>query len=231
MPPKYQPFRPVADMPTWQVDGIRYYQTPHGWMPSITTVFKLTKSEEDMAAIERWRDREGHAKADRIRDLASRNGNILHAALEDWIKGIEVKPAMMGPRHWHRFKCIRDHLESYTAVHMLEAAVYSKKYRIAGRLDCFGQKTPREYQIIDFKTSRKVKQARYIEHYFMQASFYAQAISECYPGINAKTYAILVANDIPRLQVFEGDVATYLPKVEEAATKFHAEHPLPKELQ
>ncbi len=62
-------------------------------------------------------------------------------------------------------------------IHTLEAAIYSDKYELAGRVDCIA-----EYDgvlsIIDFKTSKYAKPEEWILNYFVQATAYREAWKE-----------------------------------------------------
>ena len=48
---------------------------------------QATKSEEDKAALENWRQRVGYAEANKIKTTASNRGTHLHSYIEDFLKG------------------------------------------------------------------------------------------------------------------------------------------------
>jgi hypothetical protein len=68
----------------------RVYQTPDGErLPSVTTILGATK---DMTALNEWRDRVGHAKAQQITTEAAGVGTAMHANLERFLIGEQRQP-------------------------------------------------------------------------------------------------------------------------------------------
>ena len=47
-------------------DGLRKYLFNDTKLPSVTSILQATKSEEDKAALENWRQRVGYAEANKI---------------------------------------------------------------------------------------------------------------------------------------------------------------------
>ena len=58
-----------------EIDGKRRYATPDGdKLPSVTTILDATKSEESKKALQNWRNRVGHQKAQEITTEAASRG-------------------------------------------------------------------------------------------------------------------------------------------------------------
>ena len=60
-------------------DGMRKYLSGDEKYPSVTSILSLTKSEEDKASLELWKQRVGYKEANRIKNDASRRGTSLHS--------------------------------------------------------------------------------------------------------------------------------------------------------
>ena len=68
----------------------RVYQTPDGErLPSVTTILSATK---DMTALNEWKKRVGHEKAQQITTEAAGVGTGLHANLERFLIGEQRQP-------------------------------------------------------------------------------------------------------------------------------------------
>ena len=68
-------------------DGMRKYLSGDEKYPSVTSILSLTKSEEDKASLELWKQRVGYKEANRIKTDASRRGTSLHSYIEDYLRG------------------------------------------------------------------------------------------------------------------------------------------------
>ena len=68
----------------------RVYRTPDGeHLPSVTTILSATK---DMTALNEWRNRIGHDKAQQITTEAAGVGTAMHANLERFLIGEQRQP-------------------------------------------------------------------------------------------------------------------------------------------
>jgi hypothetical protein len=65
----------------------RFYETPHGLFPSVTTVLSSLPSPE----LDAWRERVGREQADLISKRATDRGSRLHAYCESILKKEEPK--------------------------------------------------------------------------------------------------------------------------------------------
>ena len=68
-------------------DGLRKYLFGDRKLPSVTSILSATKSEEDKASLELWKQRVGYKEANRIKTEASSRGSSLHLYIEDYLKG------------------------------------------------------------------------------------------------------------------------------------------------
>ena len=58
-------------------DGMRKYLLGDERLPSVTSILQATKSEEDKAALENWKQRVGYKEANKIKTEASSRGTCL----------------------------------------------------------------------------------------------------------------------------------------------------------
>jgi genome maintenance exonuclease 1 len=161
----------------------RYYITPRGSYPSITTILGTTHPPEKVKALEGWRNSLGHAKADAVSKKATDHGTNVHLLIERHLKGEQVDAPINGePVPYNDFKAysaLKLKLKNITEVWGQEVPLYSDSIEVAGRCDFVGKykDTP---VIIDFKTSSKVKSDKDIFDYKLQLSFYAIAHNEMF---------------------------------------------------
>lgn len=176
--------------------------------------------------LQRWADRIGHDEAERISTESSSFGTALHEMVEKYIKEeIELDkiqseaaeyienqleyctdPSRIealiklnraaGNQLWRYMK------SRYKTVLALEEYVFSNGLKLAGTLDCLAIDMEGETTIIDFKNSRKMKQEKYIENYFLQVFIYATALKEMVktyykPNVKADLYKKIYKRMVP----------------------------------
>lgn len=148
----------------------RKYRTPDGVdLPSITTVLSILSRD----SIAKWRKRVGEEEANRISYRASTRGTAVHEIIEKYIDNEENFRDGYTPDIISSFLDLKPILDSRIGkVYAQEAPLYSTHLGVAGRVDCVAE-FDGKLSIIDFKTSRKPKQAKWINNYFMQESAYA----------------------------------------------------------
>ena len=146
----------------------RTYTTPNGVnYPSVTTVLSLLTE----GFIQAWRKRVGEEEANRVGGRASARGTQVHAILEKYLKNEDTTGYLPHIRQsLENLKPILN--KSIGKIYHLEAPLYSDHLGIAGRVDCVAEfdGVP---SIVDFKTSKRVKQKDKIDNYFCQMSAYA----------------------------------------------------------
>ena len=163
------------------INGSRHYALDGSNLPSVTTILKATRSEEDKAGIAAWKERVGHAEAERIKNEASSRGSSMHSYIEKFLLGkmnldlLEEENQSKSMAEEIIDNVLKDKLKEVWGA---EATVYYPgKY--AGTADCIGLYEGRE-TILDFKQSNKPKKEEYIEEYFLQIGAYSLAHNTVY---------------------------------------------------
>lgn len=197
-----------VDIETIERKGKRFYKTPVGIFPSVTTFLSATKSEEQKAILQKWRERVGDAEADKKIEKAKVAGTDIHTVIEYFLKN-EPLPDMLPITRW-MFKEIKPVLKkNITKVYAQEVALYSKKLGLSGRVDCVAVWND-SLTIVDFKTAAKERSKEMIEDYFLQCCAYAIMYGEM-TGHYIKRFAIvMIEHTGMTVQIFEGNTADYV---------------------
>lgn len=184
-------------------EGTRYYVTPEGnKYPSITTVLSAYNLKEIMA----WRKRVGDEEANKISRQASSRGTRIHTLCEQYLDNKELTfKTPLDTETFNRFKPV---LHRINNIYAQEIRMYSDHLRIAGTVDCVAE-FDGKLSIIDFKTSKRLKNEEDIENYFMQVSGYAVMFEERF-GIPVNRVVVAIAVDDQDPQVFVAKRDTYI---------------------
>ena len=162
---------PVLDRET--IDGVRYYDVPdvEGYtkLVSITSVTSWINRE----IFRSWRARVGNEEADKVTKAATSRGTDMHTLTEHYLKNEDLP--MVKPLPEILFKQSKPQLNLIDNIHALEKSMYSLQLGIAGTVDCIAEYDG-ELAIIDFKTSKKPKPRKWIDHYFVQCAAYALSL-------------------------------------------------------
>lgn len=159
----------LVDLPTQNVNGMRFYKSPAGhWYPSITTVIGHVSSPK----ILEWEKKVGFTEAEKIRRTSSWRGTKYHGIVENYLKNDMEKVKKDEGLASYLFGFSRSILDRIDNIHMLEAPLYSNDLRVAGRVDCIAEYDG-ELAIIDFKTTKEIKKVEWLEKYFVQEAAYA----------------------------------------------------------
>lgn len=165
----------------------RVYQTPTGKAyPSVTSVTGLHGKE----AFFEWRKRVGEEEANRIAARAANRGTRVHTLCEDYLLNKDPEISMFDVE---AFKSLRPELDKINNIHCLETKLYSDYLEVAGTVDCIAEYNGK-MSIIDFKTSKRLKDRDDIHGYFMQTAAYAVMFEER-TGIPVSKLVILMAVD------------------------------------
>ena len=176
------------------VEGKRHYALPDGSkVPSVTTILERTKPEEKRRALQEWRDRVGHERAQQITTEAANRGTRMHTYLERYVKSDDIGDLPTNPfaqPSWFMAaKVILEGLQHADEYWGSEVPLYySGLY--AGTTDLVGvwKGAP---AIMDFKQTNKPKKREWIEDYFLQLAAYAEAHNDTY-GTEINTGVILM---------------------------------------
>ena len=197
----------LIELKTENVSGKRHYVTPEGKFPSITSVLGSFPKPELMA----WRKRVGEQEANRISNLSATKGTKLHSLCEKYLLNEDIDKKNIMPDSFARFVEFKPILNRINNIHKLEAPLYSKRLRVAGRTDCIAE-FDKVLSIVDFKTSNREKEESWIEDYFLQAAFYHIAYWEL-TGIKCEQLVILISVEGGENQIFIKDPKEYVPKI------------------
>jgi len=215
--------KPTGEVPVLKaknVHGKRFYEhlETKEIYPSITSVLSI----RDKEGIDKWRKKVGNDVANHIMIQSANRGTQVHSMVEDYLNNLDVdgndeyKKQFLARMMFQVFKPVLGNINN---IRLQEAAMYSEKYTVAGRVDCIA-----EYDgvlsVIDFKTSKSDKKEDWIENYFIQGSAYAQMYEEHFKE-PIKQVVILVVTEEGTTQVFTKRVDDYLPKLKEAIENFY----------
>ena len=157
-------------------NGLRKYLFGDEKLPSVTSILQATKSEEDKAALENWKQRVGQEEANKIKTEASNRGTFMHSYIEDFLKGrINESFFESNEQYKNMAKEIIDKgiIGKLEEIYGMETTLhYPEKY--AGTADLIGIYQGQE-TIIDFKQANKPKRRDYIQDYFLQLGAYTLA--------------------------------------------------------
>lgn len=153
----------------------RIYKTPNGKeYPSITTVLSHLGAEK----LAEWRRAVGDEAANEVSRRASTRGTWVHSLMESYIKNEPVDTSKMMTLHRKTFNGLKKIVDSrLSEVYGQEIPLYSDFLGVAGRCDLIG-KFDGVPSIVDFKTSRRVKEKDEITSYFLQTCAYAIMFEE-----------------------------------------------------
>jgi hypothetical protein len=173
----------------------RRYATPDGnKLPSVTTVLSATTPQEKKQALQEWRTRMGHKRAQEF--------------LEDYIKTGELSASGSNPysiqSHKMADSIIRQGLQNCSEFWGTEVPLYFPSV-YAGTTDLVGVHDGSE-SIMDHKQTNKPKKREWIDDYFIQLAAYATAHNELH-GTKIRKGVIFMCdpNAVYQEFILEGD--------------------------
>jgi hypothetical protein len=207
----------IPEVSTKNINRKRFYDTPTGFYPSITTVLGVRKEKQQ--GLAKWRERVGNDVANHIMRTAAGRGTAVHHMCEDFLNNKDVIKEDQKFLPWCLFSQLKPTLEkSINNIYAQECGLWSEKYRVAGRVDCIAEWNGIP-SIIDFKTSRSERKDDYNFEYYMQASAYAEMFEER-TGIEINQIVILVVTEDGLVQEFVKEKHEYLPHLIETIDMF-----------
>lgn len=224
-----------------------------GLFPSITTVLGQTK---DQSGLQKWKDRIGEEEANRISTLSMNRGTVMHRLIELYkpLEGTqqerldELKLLAETDPEVNQFKDEKDGqlfldegwkffmkfwYNSSRTLSRVKQVLAAEEFLwttvgggYAGTVDNVSETYDRGTIVIDYKNSRKPKEDKWIQDYFMQASAYAIAYWDR-TGTKPKGAEIWIANEIDAIpQVFsltESDIKFYFKMFVDRLKQFHSQ--------
>lgn len=171
----------------------RYYNSPIGYLPSVTTVLKAYQNN---TYLDKWRKKIGDEAADAIVEKARVRGNIIHEMADKFLNNRKDWDKDVADEYKQTFAQISPILEkNIEVVYGCEIPLYSRQMRIAGTTDAvvvWGG----NHSIVDFKTSKKPVSdtSDKLRFYKLQTVIYAMMVFERY-GIDCEYSHILIMID------------------------------------
>ncbi len=211
----------LPELVTETIDKKRYYVTPDGnKYPSITTVL----STRNKKGLFEWRKRVGEDVANYISRTAASRGTKVHHMCEDYLNNNfdidkhkkDFLPYCLFQQLSTKVLCKIDNIRAQ------EIALYSDKYKLAGRVDCIAEYNG-VLSVIDFKTSAKERKEEYNQNYYIQASAYAEMFEER-TAQSIDQIVILVVTEDGVVQEFIKDKKEYVPIIDEIVSDFQKEN-------
>jgi genome maintenance exonuclease 1 len=204
----------LPDLETEYVDGKRYYKTPAGNLPSVTTVLGQKLKNP---GLEAWKARVGEEEAKRVSTQAAGRGSAVHLLCEKYLSNDPDYKRGAMPFNLVTFSSIKKHLDlCIGTVHGIEVPLWSENLKTAGRCDLLAgwQGTN---SVIDFKTSKRQKGEEDIQSYFLQATCYS-LMAEERTTLKFPQIVVIIAVDHEDAQVFVKNRDQYVDKVLEVFT-------------
>mgnify|MGYP001239387649 FL=1 len=221
---KYYTHKPtkLTELTTQTVNFKRFYETPDGKLyPSITTVL----STRNKKGLFEWRKRVGDEVANYVARTSAARGTAVHHMCEDYLNNFPTEWPDKWSEHEKKFLpfCLFKQLENKVLqkidnIRSQECALFSNKYRVAGRVDCIAEYDGK-LSIIDFKTSTKERNDEWNENYYIQASAYAEMFEE-QTGTPIEQIVILVVTEDGAVQEFVKEKYDYIPLLVESIDNF-----------
>jgi len=201
-----------AELLSEENDSGRYYVTPEGKYPSVTTVTGWEKRK----FFAEWRKN----NPEEAKRTVNR-GNKLHSLIERYLNNESLDKKEIDPFTLDLFLQMKKDVDRIDNIHALETPLYSKLLKLAGRVDCIAE-FDGQLAIIDFKGSTKAKRKEDIDNYFMQATAYSIMWKER-TGIPIKKLVILISSEDGGPQIFEADPMDHVPNLKNAIEKYERE--------
>jgi len=196
------------------IDGVRYYDIPgESKLVSITSITSWINRE----IFRSWRARVGNEEADKVTKAATSRGTDMHTLTENYLLNEELPTVQ--PLSEFLFKQSKPQLNLIDNIHAIEKPLYSLKLGVAGTVDCIAEYEG-ELAVIDFKTSKKPKPRKWIDHYFVQCAAYACMLYEM-KEIPVKKFVIIMSCEDGEVVVYEErDKAKYIKLLSEYIGEF-----------
>jgi hypothetical protein len=200
---------PIEELVDETVDGTRYYLTPVGRVPSVTTVIGAHKGD---SWLKEWKDKVGVDQANAITRKAKVRGRAFHEICEKYVMNDPDWSDEAMPSNLYAFQGIQKILDSRVGtVYGVEYPLWSGTLMTAGRTDLVADfdGVP---SVIDFKTSLRNKDEEAISGYLIQKTCYSMMLEER-QGFRAEQVVTLMAVDHESPLVWVRDRQDYVAEL------------------
>ena len=197
----------------------RVYVTPKGdKYPSITTVL----GAGDKSWLYDWRARVGEEEANRVSHHASVRGSKVHDLMEKYVAGEEIDERKLMPLHKASFKKLAPIMDEHLSEwYVQEKKMWSDHLGVAGMMDLAGR-WDNVRSVVDYKTSRRVKEKEEISNYFIQECAYSIMFEER-TGIPLPNLVIVMDIDSNEPRVFKEHRDNWVQPLLDAISHYHRE--------
>jgi ATP-dependent exoDNAse (exonuclease V) beta subunit len=211
-------FVPFAELTTENIGGQRHYVLPDG-VTKLKSVTTILSEKMDKTALNEWKNRIGHEEAQKISTQAARRGTAIHNMAERYLLNEQHILKNDMPINIESFKPIQQILDQHVDnIFGIELPLYSKALKCAGRTDLVATYDG-TLSVIDFKTSRKLKKAEWIESYFLQSTVYSMMFEWTYRIAVPQIVIIITVDNEKAPQVFRLERSQFVNKVLEIFTQ------------
>jgi hypothetical protein len=184
----------------------RYYDTPFGDLPSVTTVLGKTG---DKSGLDSWRTyidgRDGPGTADGIVTQSKNRGDAVHKLAENYLNNKEDWKKGSMPVNLASFLKIRGVLDAnIKKIYGLEFPLYSRVLRAAGSADILADWNGYS-SVLDLKTSRKpiAHNGQKLLKWQLQTTAYAIMVEERFQKpFEQSVILTMVDNEAPQFFIF-----------------------------
>lgn len=205
---------------TETINGKRHYVvTAEEKFPSVTTVLDKTA---DKSYLEQWKKNVGEKQANKISEQARNRGTALHFMCERYVTNVPFNIKDEAPSNAACFLQIKKALDKWAgAIHAVEAALYSRKLKVAGSTDLVAM-WDGELAIVDYKTSTKIKKEEWILDYILQSSMYAYMYWEMTGILIKKIVVVICVEDLSEPQVFVKNPGDYTKQIAARVKQYYS---------
>ncbi len=155
--------------------GGKFYVTPCGLFPSVTTVLAATKPLSQKQGLQKWYERNG-SEAENLRRAAADRGKVIHRLIEARFKGEDMECPPDVNEFWDEAQKI---LSAVGSVVASEKQIYHPKFHYAGTLDLLAYWRD-SLTLFDFKTSHRPKRIQWLTDAKLQIAAYRAAYQYLY---------------------------------------------------
>lgn len=195
-----------------------FYTTPEGKVyPSITTILSKTSNKY---SINSWKKRVGENVAKHISQQAMATGTSTHKLIESYLNNENYEINDLLPKA--HFQNLKPLLHNICNIYYTEIPLYSDALKVAGTCDCIADYNG-TLSIIDFKTSRKKKEEKWIENYFIQGAAYSLMWEEL-TGIKIDQIVILISGEDGSIAEFVKLTSDYVELLKNKLEMYYAEN-------
>lgn len=160
--------------------------------PSLTTILSKTKNQQ---YLKDWYRMLGKEKAEAERDRAAQRGTDLHSSVEAYLGNLPVPN--FNPLIDKMFKQLVPKLDKHIGrVSLLEYPLFSKVFKVAGRVDIVAEWDGIP-SIIDIKSSTRPKEPGWILDYYIQETGYAMMVGEMFSVTPKQIVTLMAVEDYP----------------------------------